>query len=82
MASRHFVYVLRSERTGRRYVGSCDDVPARVDQHNRGKTNSTKSGVPWKLVHQEEFQTRAQAIHRERQLKKGKGQEELDRRKL
>ena len=30
------VYVLRSEKTGRMYVGSTDDVDRRVTQHNAG----------------------------------------------
>ncbi len=28
------VYVLRSDRTGRNYTGSCGDLSLRLDQHN------------------------------------------------
>ena len=72
------VYVLRSEKTGRRYVGSSQDIEARLQQHNTGQSLATKHGAPWKLIHQEEFPTRAEAVRRERFYKTGKGREFLD----
>ena len=73
-----FVYVLRSEVAGRRYVGSCEDFEDRFRRHNSAETKATKHGVPWRLVHFEEFPSRAQAVQRERFLKTGKGRDELD----
>jgi putative endonuclease len=72
-----FVYVLRSQTSGRSYVGYTTDVVHRVGQHNHGITRSTKNRGPWELLHQEEFATRAAAMSRERFLKSGKGREEL-----
>ncbi len=74
-----FVYVLRSEKTNRLYVGFTTDVVQRLGQHNSGITKSTKGRGPWVLVHQEEFATRAGAMQRERYLKTGQGREELKR---
>ncbi len=74
-----FAYVLVSERTGRRYTGSCEDVEERVRRHNAGHSLSTRHGVPWKLVHYESFETRADAVQRERFLKSGQGRAVLDR---
>ncbi|MFM8458828.1 MAG: GIY-YIG nuclease family protein [Chthoniobacterales bacterium] len=45
----YHVYVLRSEKTGRRYVGSTQDIAARLLQHNSGQFLATKHGIPWKL---------------------------------
>ena len=73
-----YVYVLRSEKTGRRYVGSTQDVQARLQQHNSGQSLATKHGVPWRLTHQEEFVTRAKAVRRERFYKTGRGRKILD----
>jgi putative endonuclease len=73
-----FAYVLRSRKTGRRYVGSCQDVEARFQEHNRGKSLSTRSGIPWELIHFEGFATRSEAVRRERYFKTGKGRDELD----
>jgi putative endonuclease len=73
------VYVLRSETTGHRYVGSSEDVDERVRRHNAGHSKSTRHGVPWMLIHSESFSTRAEAIRRERYYKSGRGRDELDR---
>ena len=39
LGDRYYVYVLRSERTGRRYVGSCQDVRGRLRSTTRGDRN-------------------------------------------
>ena len=74
----YHVYVLRSEKTGRRYVGSSQDIEERLRQHNSGESLATKHGAPWKLIHREEFSTRAEAVRRERFYKTGKGRDLLD----
>jgi putative endonuclease len=74
-----YLYVLRSERTGRRYVGSTQDVELRLRQHNSGQSLATKHGAPWRLIHHEQFLTRAEAVQRERFYKTGKGRDLLDR---
>jgi putative endonuclease len=71
------VYVLRSESTGRLYVGHTSDLTQRVGQHNHGITKSTKNRGPWNLIHHEHFSTKAEAMRRERFLKTGQGREEL-----
>ncbi len=72
------VYVLRSEKTGRRYVGSSQNIESRLNEHNSVQSLATKHGVPWKLIHHEEFPTRAEAFRRERFFKTGKGRDFLD----
>jgi putative endonuclease len=74
-----YVYVLRSGTTGRFYVGHTSDLTQRVGQHNNGITKSTKNRGPWNMLHNEHFQTKADAMRRERFLKTGQGREELKR---
>ena len=45
----------------------------RLGEHNSGRVRYTKSRKPWKLLYQEEFFTRGEAIKRELFLKSGKG---------
>ena len=71
------VYVLISEKNDRMYVGSTEDVNRRLVRHNAGHSKSTRHGVPWKLVHFESFETRSEAIWKEKYYKTGKGREEL-----
>lgn len=60
------VYVLKSQKTGRRYVGSCENVKTRLRRRNLGHSKATRHGVPWTLVHSEAFSNRADAARRER----------------
>ncbi|MGP8155942.1 MAG: GIY-YIG nuclease family protein [Candidatus Acidiferrales bacterium] len=75
----YFVYVLRSRATGRFYTGATSDLQARLLQHNTDQSIATKNRGPWELVHQEEFDTLAEAMRRERHFKSGKGRDELRR---
>ena len=74
-----YCYVLRSEKTGRRYVGSCEDLVARLNRHNLGKVPATKHGIPWIILHSEVFETRREAVGKELDYKTGRGREELNR---
>ena len=74
-----YCYVLRSRKTGRRYVGSCEDLNERIRCHNAGDSKATKHGVPWVLVLSEGFASRAEATRRERYYKTGRGRDQLDR---
>ena len=70
-----FVYVIRSEKDGRFYVGQTSNVESRLIQHNKGMTFSTRGFRPWKLIFFEEFGTREEARKREIHLKSGSGKE-------
>jgi putative endonuclease len=72
-----FVYAIKSKRDERIYVGICLHVPNRIDQHNKGKTKSTKGYRPWVLIYQEQLPSRAEARTREKYLKSGAGKEFL-----
>jgi putative endonuclease len=72
------VYVLKSETTGRRYVGSCQDLVKRPYRHNTGQSKATKQGKPWYLMHSQSFQTRSEAVQKEIYYKTGRGRDKLD----
>ncbi len=74
----YFVYVLWSSKLKKRYVGSTDRVEKRLGEHNRGSNKFTKGGIPWLLIYQEEFLTKAEALKREKYLKSGQGRAWLD----
>ena len=69
------VYILKSKKTGRFYVGYTSNLEQRLKYHNLGKNKSTKTGIPWELVKFEEYKTKREAWLRERQIKKYKGGE-------
>ena len=73
-----YCYVLRSQKNGRRYVGSCENLAERIRRQNAGDSKATKHGVPWILVYSETFASRSEAAQRERYFKTGRGRDELD----
>ena len=79
-----FVYVLKSLKTGRFYVGQTNDLADRLRRHNEGRVKSTKAYAPWSMVYFEKYERRAEAMERacapsasarrrERELKSFKG---------
>ncbi len=73
------VYVLQSQSTGRYYVGHTENLQKRIFEHNNGRTNSIRNRGPWALVYSEEYATRPEASHRERQMKRMKSHAWLER---
>jgi putative endonuclease len=78
----YYVYILRSERSGRYYVGYTKDVLERLKMHNFGKVPSTTRDKPWALFHKEEFTDSLMARRRELQLKSWKSRKALERLKF
>jgi putative endonuclease len=73
----YYIYVMRSQSTGRLYIGHTDNIQRRLIEHNSGMSKSTKGRGPWELIYQEEYTTRGEAMKREYFLKSGKGREIL-----
>jgi putative endonuclease len=70
-----YTYILRSLKDKHLYVGYTTDVQKRISEHNSGLTKSTKSRLQFELLFFEEFQSRGEAMIRERFFKTGKGKE-------
>ena len=73
------VYILLSETTNRYYVGHTQDVEERLAYHNANYSKSLRNRGPWRLVYEEEYKTRAQAMRRERQIKSWKDRAMIER---
>ncbi len=73
----HYVYILKSLKTGELYKGSTADLRQRMANHNSGKVVATKHGAPWKLVYYEAFISKHDARTEELFLKSGKGRERI-----
>jgi putative endonuclease len=73
------VYVLRSLRNDKRYVGYTGKMPTeKLAEHNSGATRWTRSNRPFELIHCEEFGDAKSARQRENFLKSGRGRQWLD----
>ncbi len=81
-SQRWSLYILRSEKTARYYVGHTNDLDRRVREHNSGQTKSTRPGRPWVLVYVEEFDSKRLASEREREIKSWKSRRTIEERLL
>lgn len=70
-----YVYILKSQKTGRFYIGSTSDLEKRILAHNKGSNKSTKYGRPWELIYTENCTDKKGAWLRENQIKKYKSGE-------
>ncbi|NMC51529.1 GIY-YIG nuclease family protein [Candidatus Kuenenbacteria bacterium] len=68
----HVVYVIQCDE-GKYYIGSTNDIARRLIQHNTGRSRWTSKYKNWKLVYQENFESKTESIKREKVLKKMKG---------
>jgi putative endonuclease len=69
----YYVYILRSLKDSKYYIGSTSNLEARIAFHNAGKQRSTRYRIPFILVYSEEFAEKGEAEKRERQIKSYKG---------
>ena len=71
----YFVYILQSCKDNKYYIGVTADVEARLKFHNDGLQRSTKNRVPFMLIQFEPYETKEEALKREKQIKSWKGGE-------
>ena len=65
----YYVYIILC-KNGSYYTGHAKDVQKRFELHKKGRgARYTKMHEPEKLVYVEEFETRGDAMRRERQIK-------------
>ncbi|MFH1866552.1 MAG: GIY-YIG nuclease family protein [Patescibacteria group bacterium] len=70
-----YVYALKSEKDGRLYIGLSSNPERRLKEHNDGKTHSTRSRRPFKIIYCENLPNRQLARKKELYLKSGIGRE-------
>jgi putative endonuclease len=78
----YYVYILKSNSTGKSYIGHSKNLSNRVQEHNDGKSLSTRNGRPWNMVYHEEFQSRSEAMKREKYFKTVEGRKYLKLRSI
>jgi len=67
------VYILKSLKNGRYYIGQTNDILDRIRRHNSGRSKATKNFMPWELIYSEKYSTRSLAFGREQEIKLYKG---------
>ena len=75
----HYVYLSQSLKNNSLYIGYTTDLKRRLKEHNQGMTFSTKSYIPWQLIHYESYKNEHDAKRREKYLKTNQGSRLLKR---
>jgi len=65
-----YVYIIRSEQDKSYYKGFTEDPLLRLQRHNEGQSAYTRTKAPWVLVYLEVYETKREALIREKALKK------------
>jgi putative endonuclease len=69
----YLAYILRSQKDGTYYYGSTSDIIRRLEYHNKGKVKYTKGHRPYVLHYTETFESRSEAVKREKYFKSIEG---------
>jgi len=72
-----YAYVIKSVDHDFYYKGHCEDPEERLKQHNSGMTGSIRPYIPFILIYKEGFNTREEAVLRERYFKSSAGRRYL-----
>ncbi len=74
-----FVYVLRSKKNNKRYIGyTAKDVQERLSEHNSGCIQWTKHNGPFELIYADKCLDVKEAKEIEKFLKSGQGRQYLN----
>ncbi|MBI2449916.1 MAG: GIY-YIG nuclease family protein [Candidatus Nealsonbacteria bacterium] len=73
----YYVYVLYSKAKDFIYIGYSENLVQRIQEHNSGKSKSTKHFIPLEVIHYEAYKNIKDAKRREEYLKTNRGKTTL-----
>jgi len=76
---KYFFYILFSQKLNRYYIGHTSNLTERLKKHNTNHKGFTGKKDDWKIVYSEEYHSKSEAYARERQVKKWKSRNAMER---
>lgn len=73
------MYILFSADLGKYYIGSTNNIEGRLERHLLSKIGFTSKAKDWRLKYFEVFETRLEALSREKQIKKWKSRKMIEK---
>jgi len=61
----YYLYILKSLKDNKSYIGVTKDIQKRLREHNSGRVKSTKYRRPLVITHTEKFETLSEARKKE-----------------
>ncbi|MBU0707686.1 GIY-YIG nuclease family protein [Patescibacteria group bacterium] len=65
----YYLYLLKSRKDGKLYIGYTNNLNRRLKQHNSGEVFSTKGRCPFVIIYYEAYASKKDAMKREKNLK-------------
>jgi putative endonuclease len=72
------MYIIYSQKLDKYYIGYTSDIKSRIIKHNRKSKAFSNLGRPWTLVYSEQYESKKEAMDREKQLKNWKNRQRLE----
>jgi len=72
------VYILYSAEMDRYYVGYASNIEDRMQKHLSNHKGYTSKAKDWVIVYKENYNTKAEAYKRERQIKSWKSRKKIE----
>ena len=66
----YYVYLLKSKKDNKFYIGSSSDILRRLNEHNSGKTKSIRHRIPFEVVGFKKFEDKNKARYFEYTVKR------------
>ena len=76
----YYIYILLSEKDGKRYIGYTSDLKRRIEEHNNSLVESTKHRRPLRLIYYEACLNEEDAKKREKYFKSQWGYKFINKR--
>ncbi len=75
----YHTYILFSKKLNKYYIGSTgDNLDERLRRHNSNHQGFTGKTDDWEIAYNENYQTKSEAIKREKELKKWKSRVKIE----
>ena len=74
----YYTYILYSKNIDRYYIGMSENPERRLLFHLSGISKYTSRASDWSIVYLESFQTKAEAMEREKQIKRWKSRKKIE----
>ncbi len=74
----YYTYIIYSDKINKFYIGSCENLENRLNDHNTGRSNFTRTGIPWILKWSNSFENRSKAQKEEYRIKAKKSRKYIE----
>ncbi len=74
----YYLYILYSKLIDKYYIGQSNNLEQRLEKHLHGSSKYTKQANDWEIVYCEKYGSRAEAMNREKQIKRMKSRKYIE----